>query len=165
MVFRLSLGLPLAIFLWSNHKCFSLQRDENIPSAWHPKYWLEVGRNCFLETELTAESSVNVSIFVFNLFSDNTVYLLVVSHPDVKSTVELFKFQEEEKSLLHLKTIKHELLPKYWDMSYSYFPLTQGDGVSTFSVSFGRGGGGEGGQWQLSFLFLKILFYFHLFLF
>ncbi|KAM9698968.1 serum paraoxonase/arylesterase 1 isoform 2-T2 [Dama dama] len=44
---------------------------------------------------------------------DNTVYLLVVSHPDFKSTVELFKFQEEEKSLLHLKTIKHELLPKY----------------------------------------------------
>lgn len=44
---------------------------------------------------------------------DNTVYLLVVNHPDFKSTVELFKFQEEEKSLLHLKTIKHKLLPKY----------------------------------------------------
>uniref|UniRef100_A0A8C0D058 Paraoxonase n=1 Tax=Balaenoptera musculus TaxID=9771 RepID=A0A8C0D058_BALMU len=42
---------------------------------------------------------------------DNTVYLLVVNHPDFKSTVELFKFQEEEKSLLHLKTIKHKLLP------------------------------------------------------
>lgn len=44
---------------------------------------------------------------------DNTVYLLVVNHPDFKSTVELFKFQEEEKSLLHLKTIRHKLLPKY----------------------------------------------------
>ncbi|XP_076979587.1 serum paraoxonase/arylesterase 1 [Tamandua tetradactyla] len=42
--------------------------------------------------------------------ADNTVYLLVVNHPDFKSTVELFKFQEEEKSLLHLKTIRHKLL-------------------------------------------------------
>lgn len=66
-----------------------------------------------METGLTAESSVNVSIFVFNLFTDNTVYLLVVNHPDFKSTVEVFKFQEEEKSLLHLKTIRHKLLPKY----------------------------------------------------
>ncbi|XDC54442.1 hypothetical protein R6Z07M_005624 [Ovis aries] len=47
---------------------------------------------------------------------DNTVYLLVVSHPDFKSTVELFKFQEEEKSLLHLKTIRHELLPNLNDL-------------------------------------------------
>uniref|UniRef100_A0A8C3YDH3 Paraoxonase n=1 Tax=Catagonus wagneri TaxID=51154 RepID=A0A8C3YDH3_9CETA len=47
---------------------------------------------------------------------DNTVYLLVVSHPDLKSTVELFKFQEEEKSLLHLKTIKHKLLPNINDI-------------------------------------------------
>ncbi|XP_026361810.2 serum paraoxonase/arylesterase 1 isoform X2 [Ursus arctos] len=44
---------------------------------------------------------------------DNTVYLLVVNHPDSKSTVELFKFEEEGKSLLHLKTIRHKLLPKY----------------------------------------------------
>ncbi|XP_054352786.1 serum paraoxonase/arylesterase 1 isoform X2 [Pongo pygmaeus] len=44
---------------------------------------------------------------------DNAMYLLVVNHPDAKSTVELFKFQEEEKSLLHLKTIRHKLLPKY----------------------------------------------------
>ncbi|XP_043444850.1 serum paraoxonase/arylesterase 1 isoform X1 [Prionailurus viverrinus] len=47
---------------------------------------------------------------------DNTVYLLVVNHPDFKSTVELFKFQEEEKSLLHLKTIRHELLPNLNDI-------------------------------------------------
>ncbi|XP_006834337.1 PREDICTED: serum paraoxonase/arylesterase 1-like isoform X2 [Chrysochloris asiatica] len=47
---------------------------------------------------------------------DNTVYLLVVSHPDSKSTVELFKFQEEDKSLLHLKTIRHELLPNLNDL-------------------------------------------------
>ncbi|XP_058381833.1 serum paraoxonase/arylesterase 1-like isoform X1 [Diceros bicornis minor] len=47
---------------------------------------------------------------------DDTVYLLVVNHPDLKSTVELFKFQEEEKSLLHLKTIRHKLLPNVNDI-------------------------------------------------
>ncbi|EDM15023.1 paraoxonase 2, isoform CRA_b [Rattus norvegicus] len=44
---------------------------------------------------------------------DDTVYLFVVNHPEFKNTVEIFKFQEEENSLLHLKTIKHELLPRY----------------------------------------------------
>lgn len=48
---------------------------------------------------------------------DNTVYLLVVNHPDSSSTVEVFKFQEEERSLLHLKTIKHELLPSINDIA------------------------------------------------
>lgn len=48
---------------------------------------------------------------------DNTVYLLVVSHPDSSSTVEVFKFQEEERSLLHLKTITHELLPSINDIA------------------------------------------------
>ncbi|KAM6151975.1 serum paraoxonase/arylesterase 1-like [Erethizon dorsatum] len=47
---------------------------------------------------------------------DNTVYLLVVNHPEFKSTVELFKCQEEEKSLLHLKTIRHKLLPSVNDI-------------------------------------------------
>ncbi|XP_006880280.1 PREDICTED: serum paraoxonase/arylesterase 1 [Elephantulus edwardii] len=47
---------------------------------------------------------------------DNTVYLLVVNHPYFKSTVELFKFQQEEKSLLHLKTIRHELMPNLNDL-------------------------------------------------
>lgn len=42
--------------------------------------------------------------------SDDMVYLFVVNHPESKSTVEIFKFEEEENSLLHLKTIKHELL-------------------------------------------------------
>ncbi|ELK12516.1 Serum paraoxonase/arylesterase 1 [Pteropus alecto] len=46
---------------------------------------------------------------------DNTVYLMVVNHPDLQSTVELFKFQEE-KSLLHLKTIRHKLLPNLNDI-------------------------------------------------
>uniref|UniRef100_A0A5F9DIH2 Paraoxonase n=1 Tax=Oryctolagus cuniculus TaxID=9986 RepID=A0A5F9DIH2_RABIT len=47
---------------------------------------------------------------------DNIVYLMVVNHPDSKSTVELFKFQEKEKSLLHLKTIRHKLLPSVNDI-------------------------------------------------
>lgn len=47
---------------------------------------------------------------------DNTIYLLVVNHPNTKTTVELFKFQQEEKSLLHLKTIRHKLLPSANDI-------------------------------------------------
>ncbi|CAO2602871.1 Serum paraoxonase/arylesterase 1 [Lemmus lemmus] len=69
-----------------------------------------------LELEMTGnkfdKSSFNphgVSTFTDE---DNAVYLLVVNHPDFKSTVEVFKFQEEERSLLHLKTITHELLPR-----------------------------------------------------
>ncbi|XP_012576520.1 PREDICTED: serum paraoxonase/arylesterase 2 isoform X2 [Condylura cristata] len=48
--------------------------------------------------------------------SDDTVYLFVVNHPEFKNTVEIFKFDEEENSLLHLKTIKHELLPSVNDI-------------------------------------------------
>ncbi|XP_061771948.1 serum paraoxonase/arylesterase 2-like isoform X2 [Nerophis ophidion] len=42
--------------------------------------------------------------------ADGTVYLFVVNHPYGKSQVELFKFVEEEFSLLHLKTFQHGLL-------------------------------------------------------
>ncbi|KAM3928179.1 serum paraoxonase/arylesterase 2-like [Leptodactylus fuscus] len=41
---------------------------------------------------------------------DDSVYLFVVNHPHYKSTVEIFKFAEEENVLLHLKTIKHSAL-------------------------------------------------------
>lgn len=44
---------------------------------------------------------------------DNTVYLYVVNHPHMDSTVEIFKFEEQQRSLIHLKTIKHELLKRY----------------------------------------------------
>ncbi|XP_020855645.1 serum paraoxonase/arylesterase 1 [Phascolarctos cinereus] len=47
---------------------------------------------------------------------DNTVYLFVVNHRGLKTTVEVFKFQEDERSLLHLKTIQHELLPNMNDI-------------------------------------------------
>uniref|UniRef100_A0A3Q3BEJ5 Paraoxonase n=1 Tax=Kryptolebias marmoratus TaxID=37003 RepID=A0A3Q3BEJ5_KRYMA len=42
--------------------------------------------------------------------SDDAVYLFVVNHPQHKSQVELFRFVEEDFSLIHLRTIKHELL-------------------------------------------------------
>ncbi|NXG49700.1 PON2 arylesterase, partial [Psilopogon haemacephalus] len=41
---------------------------------------------------------------------DDSVHLFVVNHPQQKSTVELFKFMEDDNSLLHLKTIQHDLL-------------------------------------------------------
>ncbi|XP_076016717.1 serum paraoxonase/arylesterase 2-like [Genypterus blacodes] len=41
---------------------------------------------------------------------DDTVYLFIVNHPQLQSQVELFKFEEEDLSLEHVKTIKHELL-------------------------------------------------------
>ncbi|XP_073485681.1 serum paraoxonase/arylesterase 2-like [Aquarana catesbeiana] len=41
---------------------------------------------------------------------DGTVYLFVVNHPDHKSFIEIFKFDEKQKTLLYLKTIKHPLL-------------------------------------------------------
>nr|XP_046255634.1 serum paraoxonase/arylesterase 2-like [Scatophagus argus] len=49
-------------------------------------------------------------ISVYTDPSDDTVYLFVVSHPEHKSQIELFKFIEDGFSLVHLKTIKHELL-------------------------------------------------------
>ncbi|XP_032602562.2 serum paraoxonase/arylesterase 2 isoform X2 [Taeniopygia guttata] len=44
---------------------------------------------------------------------DDTVYLFVVNHPHQKSMVELFKFVEDDNSLVHLKTIQHDLLTRY----------------------------------------------------
>lgn len=41
---------------------------------------------------------------------DDTVYLFVVNHPQFRSTVEIFRFVEEDYSLTHLKTVQHELL-------------------------------------------------------
>ncbi|XP_066210377.1 serum paraoxonase/lactonase 3 [Saccopteryx leptura] len=47
---------------------------------------------------------------------DHTVYLYVVNHPHMESTVEIFKFEEKQRSLLHLKTIEHELLKSVNDI-------------------------------------------------
>ncbi|XP_036902348.1 serum paraoxonase/lactonase 3 [Sturnira hondurensis] len=47
---------------------------------------------------------------------DHTVYLYVVNHPHMESTVEIFKFEEQQRSLVHLKTIEHELLKSVNDI-------------------------------------------------
>uniref|UniRef100_A0A8C0J340 Paraoxonase n=1 Tax=Chelonoidis abingdonii TaxID=106734 RepID=A0A8C0J340_CHEAB len=47
---------------------------------------------------------------------DDSVYLFVVNHPEFKSTVEVFKFVEDENSLVHLKTVRHELLSSVNDI-------------------------------------------------
>ncbi|KAG8521674.1 Serum paraoxonase/lactonase 3, partial [Galemys pyrenaicus] len=47
---------------------------------------------------------------------DHTVYLYVVNHPHMESTVEIFKFEEQQRSLIYLKTIKHELLKSVNDI-------------------------------------------------
>uniref|UniRef100_UPI00398F6A97 serum paraoxonase/arylesterase 2-like isoform X2 n=1 Tax=Pristiophorus japonicus TaxID=55135 RepID=UPI00398F6A97 len=44
---------------------------------------------------------------------DGTVYVFVVNHPQHTSTVNIFKFEEEHNSLIHLKTIRHKLLHRY----------------------------------------------------
>ena len=51
---------------------------------------------------------------------DQTVYLYVVNHPHMDSTVEIFKFEEQQRSLVYLKTIKHELLKRYGIILHFY---------------------------------------------
>ncbi|XP_048882296.1 serum paraoxonase/arylesterase 2-like [Brienomyrus brachyistius] len=41
---------------------------------------------------------------------DHSVYLFVVNHPRDNSQVEVFRFVEEDNSIVHLNTIQHELL-------------------------------------------------------
>lgn len=52
----------------------------------------------------------------FDLASFNPHGISTFIDDEFKNTVEIFKFQEEENSLLHLKTIKHELLPSVNDV-------------------------------------------------
>ncbi|XP_068790995.1 serum paraoxonase/arylesterase 2 [Struthio camelus] len=47
---------------------------------------------------------------------DDSVYLFVVNHPHQKSTVEVFKFSEDDNSLVHLKTVRHDLLSSVNDI-------------------------------------------------
>ncbi|KAM4705818.1 serum paraoxonase/arylesterase 2-like [Rhinophrynus dorsalis] len=64
--------------------------------------------------ELSTFSPHGISTYIDE--KDGTVYLFVVNHPKHKTTVERFKFNEEENVLIHLKTIKHELLPNVNDI-------------------------------------------------
>ncbi|MCJ8728289.1 hypothetical protein PDJAM_G00002610 [Pangasius djambal] len=49
-------------------------------------------------------------ISVYTDEEDGSRYLFVVNHPHENSQVEIFQYVEEESTLLHMKTIKHELL-------------------------------------------------------
>ncbi|KPP77152.1 serum paraoxonase/arylesterase 2-like [Scleropages formosus] len=49
-----------------------------------------------------------ISIYIDE--KDHSVYVFVVNHPHGKSQVEIFRFVEEENSIVHLKTVQHELL-------------------------------------------------------
>ncbi|KAJ8415782.1 hypothetical protein AAFF_G00403390 [Aldrovandia affinis] len=49
-------------------------------------------------------------ISIYTDENDDSKNLFVVNHPDGKSQVEIFQFIEEENSIVHLKTVQHELL-------------------------------------------------------
>ncbi|XP_054420162.1 serum paraoxonase/lactonase 3-like [Pteronotus mesoamericanus] len=61
-------------------------------------------------------SSTNAVKCGFTPVLNHTVYLYVVNHPHVESTVEIFKFEEQQRSLVHLKIIEHELLQSVNDI-------------------------------------------------
>uniref|UniRef100_A0A5F8GH25 Paraoxonase n=1 Tax=Monodelphis domestica TaxID=13616 RepID=A0A5F8GH25_MONDO len=63
--------------------------------------------------DLTSFNPHGISTFIDE---DGAVYLFVANHPEFKSTVEIFRFEEEDNSLLHLKTVRHELLPSVNDV-------------------------------------------------
>uniref|UniRef100_A0A8C8S5V3 Paraoxonase n=1 Tax=Pelusios castaneus TaxID=367368 RepID=A0A8C8S5V3_9SAUR len=63
--------------------------------------------------DLTSFNPHGISTFIDK---DDSVYLFVVNHPELKSTVEVFKFVEEDNSLVHLKTIRHERLSSVNDI-------------------------------------------------
>ncbi|XP_024124149.1 serum paraoxonase/arylesterase 2 [Oryzias melastigma] len=48
-------------------------------------------------------------ISVYEDETDDSIYVFVVNHPEHKSQVEIFRFEEED-TLVHLKTITHSLL-------------------------------------------------------
>lgn len=59
------------------------------------------------ELELSSFNPHGISAYTDE--ADGSVYLFVVSHPQYKSQVEIFKFVEDN-TLVHLKTITHSLL-------------------------------------------------------
>ncbi|KAM3614426.1 uncharacterized protein V6R79_014130 [Siganus canaliculatus] len=63
-----------------------------------------------MPSDFDQESFNPHGISVYSDPSDGTVYLFVVNHPQHGSQVEKFRFVEKDFSLVHLKTIKHDLL-------------------------------------------------------
>ncbi|XP_036615433.1 serum paraoxonase/lactonase 3-like isoform X3 [Trichosurus vulpecula] len=73
-----------------------------------PKPWALPIRNAF---DVQSFNPHGICTFIDK---DNAVYLYVVNHPQMKSTVEIFRFEGD--SLFHLKTITHELLSSVNDI-------------------------------------------------
>ncbi|XP_042540513.1 serum paraoxonase/lactonase 3 [Dipodomys spectabilis] len=70
---------------------------------------------------------------------DHTVYLYVVNHPHMKSTVEIFKFDDKQRSLIHWKTITHELLKSVNDIvaiGLEEFYATRDHYFTSFPMTF-----------------------------
>ncbi|KAM3614101.1 uncharacterized protein V6R79_010196 [Siganus canaliculatus] len=63
-----------------------------------------------MPSDFDQESFIPHGISAYTDPSDGTVYLFVVNHPQFGSQVEKFRFVEKDFSLVHLKTIKHDLL-------------------------------------------------------
>ncbi|KAG5271632.1 hypothetical protein AALO_G00182190 [Alosa alosa] len=63
-----------------------------------------------IEGELDQKYFNPHGISVFTDEKDGSIYLFVVNHPHHKSQIEIFQLFEEKKSIVHLKTIKHNLL-------------------------------------------------------
>ncbi|KAG9275911.1 serum paraoxonase/arylesterase 2-like [Astyanax mexicanus] len=55
-------------------------------------------------------------ISVFTDEKDGSRYLFVVNHPHGGSQIEIFRFDEDEYTLLHIRTVKHELLQSVNDI-------------------------------------------------
>ena len=63
--------------------------------------------------EKPSEQTFKCQYFVF---TDKSVLLFVVNHPTQvigDSQVDIFRFVEEENAIVHLKTIRHDLLHRY----------------------------------------------------
>uniref|UniRef100_A0A0B8RPR6 Paraoxonase n=1 Tax=Philothamnus irregularis TaxID=1899461 RepID=A0A0B8RPR6_9SAUR len=52
----------------------------------------------------------------FYMEKNDSIFLFVVNHPEGKSAVEIFKFFEDEKYLLYLRTVTNELLSSVNDV-------------------------------------------------
>lgn len=71
-----------------------------------------MGNITFIISEFSSTVFCKKALFQ-NPVTDGTRYLFVVNHPHDNSQVEIFQYVEEDSTLVHVKTIKHELLHKY----------------------------------------------------
>ncbi|XP_019949014.1 serum paraoxonase/arylesterase 2-like [Paralichthys olivaceus] len=98
----ISTGLRLPHFPVSGAtgKIFSL----NLQDSWMKPVELRMPRNF----DLDSFNPHGISAYIDP--TDDTIYLFVVNHPQQQSQVEVFKYVEDNNFLVHVETIKHELL-------------------------------------------------------